>query len=129
MKKHRSGVHWHARYCSPTIDFRLQKQRHGVKLPSCQGQGSDPTGFNKRTKHANFTFLSTHFKTSKGGRGGGYKVQKLDKKILSSVLSSNSKNINLEFFKVEELVKSYKKRARYNMLSGVTKRSFSFDGE
>ena len=50
-------------------------------------------------------------------------------KKLWSVLSRNSKNINLEFSKIEELVKSYQKWAWYNQLFGDTKRSFFFDGE
>ena len=62
------------------------------------------------------------------GGGGGYEVQKLEKKLWS-VLSKNSKNINLEFSKIEELVKSYQKWAWYNQLFGDTKRYFFFDGK
>ena len=45
-----------------------------------------------------------------GGGGVGTKVEK-----------KNSKNIDLKFSKVEELVKSYENWAWYNKLFGVTK--------
>ena len=106
------GVHWHARYCSPTIRLYAPEARHGVKLPSYQAQGSDLIGFNNRTKYENLKFLSTHFKTNKiiCGVGGSYKSRK-----------KNSKNIDLKFSKVEELVKSYENWAWNNQLSEVTK--------
>ena len=72
------GVHWHARYCSPTIRLYAPEAGHGVKLPSYQAQGSGPIGFNNKTKYENLRFLSTHFKTNKiiCGVGGSYKSRK-----------------------------------------------------